>query len=383
MTPRVARIITRLNVGGPAYQAVMLTHMLARRGWRTLLIAGRCESHEPQFQQLLDQYPSKVIFCPHLRRKINPLNDLAALAEVSKALLRFKPDIVHTHTAKAGLIGRVAGGLAGAKRLVHTFHGHVFEGYFPRPIEQGIIALERTLARRTDAVITVSARLADDLVGKFKIVPAEKCHAIELGLPLARFLELPERGYWREKLGIGENAIVLGWLGRLVRIKNPTRLIEVFAETCKLFPDKELHLIIGGVGPLAKQIRQRIGQAGLAPRVRMIGLIEDLRRFYADLDLVLLTSDNEGTAVTLLEAQAAGRFVVAPAVGGIPDIVGPKTGIVVSPNTTDSYVSALRRILSQTPLAAVDRHDRLAVIQRFSPDRLADEIEDLYRKLLP
>jgi glycosyltransferase involved in cell wall biosynthesis len=383
MSPRVARIITRLNVGGPAYQAALLTHLLPKRGYKTLLITGQCEPHEPEFLSLLDEYPCDVVYCRHLRRQISPLADALALCEIAGVLREFKPDIVHTHTAKAGALGRLAGKLTGAKRLVHTFHGHVLEGYFSSPAQRAVITAERTLARMTDALVTVSDCLRVDLVERFKIAPSEKCQTIELGLPLARFLRLPERGHWRARFNIPATAVVMGWLGRLVKIKNPSRLVDIFTAVVKALPDRQLHLIIGGAGPLEKAVGEQISRTGLNTLVHPAGLISDLPQFYADLDLMILTSDNEGTPAALIEAQAAGVFSIAPAVGGIPDIIRPKYGTVVAPNTVESYVEILTRLLARPPRPIVGIDDRQATVKRFAPERLVDEIDKLYGKLLP
>ncbi len=381
MTRRIARVITRLNVGGPAYQAVMLTHMLQARGYETILIAGRCESHEEQFDALIEQYPCEVVFCPHLQRTVNPFADVAAFRQVKAVLRDFKPDLVHTHTAKAGAIGRLAARSVNAKAIVHTFHGHVLAGYFPKLAERAVLGVERRLAKRTDAIIAISSRLGKEFADRYGIAPAEKIHVVELGLPLERFLNLPKRGHWREKLRIDDRAIVLGSLGRLVRIKNYARLVDVMARLVKLHPDKDLHAIIGGTGPLERALSQRIAHANLSNRVHLVGMVDDLPQFYADIDMGILTSDNEGTPVSLLEAQAAGRFVIAPDVGGTGDIVDPSTGIVVKP-AVESYVDAISQILTRGDLPVVTEADRKATIARFSPERLVADVDRLYANLL-
>jgi len=382
MTVRVARVITRLNVGGPAYQAVMLSCLLRDVGYETLLIYGRCEQDEVQFDRLLRQFPCDVVFCPHLQRSINPLVDAAAVGEVGRILRGFRPDIVHTHTAKAGVVGRLAGKLCGVKRLVHTFHGHVLDGYFSKPAERAIVAVERALSRITDRLITVSNCLAVDLAERLGLAESAGVAVVELGLPLKRFLTPTPRGHWRRRLGIDDGAIVLGSLGRLVKIKNIARMIDVAARVGAMLPDRQIHLIVGGTGPEEQSLRRQIASAGLGGRVHLVGLVELQAEFYADIDLAILTSDNEGTPVTLLEAQAAGRFVIAPAVGGIPDIVSPGTGIVVTPNVTDAYVAAIRSILSGPTVPAVTDADRTAVVARFSPARLVNDIDSLYNAML-
>lgn len=382
MSRRIARVITRLNVGGPAYQAVLLSHLLSSRGYETLLIAGRCEPHEPPFDRLLREYPCEVVFCEHLRRSIHPVRDAAAMVEVRRILRRFGPDLVHTHTAKAGLVGRLAGREAGARRLVHTFHGHVLEGYFSPPVQWAVLKAERRLAKMTDRLVTISRRLAQDLEQRFALAPAQKIRVIELGLPLERLLSLPAGGPWRRRFGIGERAVVIGSLGRLVPVKNHARLIEAVASLGGLLAKRDVHVLIGGTGPLEAQLRRRIAELGLSSRVHLAGLVEDLPAFYREVDLAVLTSDNEGTPVTLLEAQAAGRYVIGPAVGGVPDVIGPATGRVVSPNTADAYAETLRELLERDALPAVGEADRRAVVERFSPERLVDDIDRLYRELL-
>jgi len=175
----------------------------------------------------------------------------------------------------------------------------------------------------------------------------------------------------------------MGWLGRLVKIKKPARLIDIFTAVIKGLPGRQLHLIIGGAGPLEEAVGEQISRAGLKTRAHMAGLTSDLPQFYADLDLMILTSDNEGTPAALIEAQAAGVFSIAPAVGGIPDIVRPKYGTVVAPNTVESYVEILTRLLARPPLPIIGINDRQATVKRFAPERRVDEIDKLYGKLLP
>jgi glycosyltransferase involved in cell wall biosynthesis len=377
---RVARIITRLNVGGPAYQAILLNHRLPSLGYDSMLIYGSVSNGEETFDRLLNKYPGNTVFLPSLRRNIGPA-DTIALIQLIKILKKFKPDLVHTHTAKAGMLGRVAGKLVGTKAMVHTYHGHVLEGYFNPLMEKMILHSEQTLARGTDKLITVSDRLKTDLSQRFRIAPAEKFQTIELGLPLERFLHLPERGTFRKLCNIDENAIVLGTLGRLVPIKNHHRMLNVFAGLISNFPDHNIHLLIGGTGPLQDDLKKSAIKMQIANRVHFLGLVEDLPAFYADIDLAILTSDNEGTPVTLIEAMAAGKFVVAPDVGGIGDVIDQSTGILVWPNTVEAYIKALATILQQTKRSISDEL-RMGIINRFSPDRLLKDIDTLYKQLL-
>jgi len=380
---RVARIITRLNVGGPAYQAALLNHLLPQRGYETLLIHGQLSSGETSFDNLLKQFPGPSAFLPTLVRPISPKNDWTALSELTRILRDFKPDIVHTHTAKAGFLGRLAALRTKTNVIVHTYHGHVLEGYFNPLLTRAILMAERFLAKRTDRLITVSKKLANDLSSRFKIAPPEKFAAIELGLPLQRFADLPPRGALRSKLNIPDSAVVFGSLGRLVPIKNFHRMLQVFSRLTQQFPSRDLRLIIGGTGPLENDLKQTARQLNLQNRVVFLGLVDDLEHFYADLDLAILTSDNEGTPVTLLEAQAAGKFVIAPDVGGISDVLDPQMSLLIAPNTVDAYLHAIRPVLENL-LKFTDnkRNLRSAVIDRFSPDRLLADIDQLYGNLL-
>jgi len=381
-TIRVARIITRLNVGGPAYQAALLNHMLPRCGYQCLLIHGSVAPGETSFDELLEKYPGEVRQISSLSRSISPLADLAALRQLVRILREYKPHIVHTHTAKAGFLGRLAAGITGAKTIVHTYHGHVLEGYFRGPMRWSIIATEQLLARRTDRLVTVSPRLTAELSERFHIAPPQKFATIELGLPLDRFAKLPSRGQWRGRLGIPEQAIVLGSLGRLAPIKNHRRMLEVFSQLMKL-PGVNPHLMIGGTGLLESDLRQAARELGIASHVHFLGRVEDLPAFYADIDIAILTSDNEGTPVTLLETQAAGKYCVAPDVGGIADVLDPEAGVLVSPNSVEAYVAALRPILENWPRAGnAPESVRSRVIERFSPDRLVQYIDTLYKDFL-
>jgi len=380
---RVARIITRLNVGGPAYQAALLNCRLPERGYETLLIHGQVSPGEDSFRSLLDRYPGPVYQSRRLARPIRPLRDTLALSELVGVLRRFKPDIVHTHTAKAGVLGRIAAKIAGARVLVHTYHGHVLEGYFRPAVARTFLRTEKMMARMTDRLVGISPRLTRELCDRYRLAPEARFVTLELGLDLARFLNLPPRGRMRRQSNIPDTAFVLGTLGRLVPIKNHRRMIAAFGRLTPSIPDHDLHLVIGGTGPLENELKAQARALNLDRRVHFPGLVEDLEAFYADIDLALLTSDNEGTPVTLLEAQAAGKFCVAPDVGGVGDILDARRSRLVRPNEPEAYVNVLREIiLNWTQVGPADDRLRQAVVERFHPDRLTADIDTLYQTLL-
>ncbi len=380
---KVARIITRLNVGGPAYQATLLNHLLPGLGYDCLLIHGTVPPGEEFFGKLLEKYPGPNLQIPSLSRKIAPIADYSAYRQLVRILRDFKPDIVHTHTAKAGVLGRLAGKKAGAKVLVHTYHGHVLEGYFKGPLEKIIIGTERFLAAKTDCLVTISPKLTAELTRRFNIAPAEKFATVELGIPLDQFRELPPRGHFRTQFNIPEDALVLGSLGRLVPIKNYHRLLHVFEGLTRRFPAREIYLLIGGTGPLEGELKTECEKLNLSRRVRFLGLVENLPQFYVDIDIAILTSDNEGTPVTILEAQAAGKYCIAPDVGGVGDCLYPQAGKLIRPNEPEAYIETLAKVVENwVELKTSPETIRSAVIDRYSPARLVGNIDTLYKKLL-
>ncbi len=390
MPLRIARIITRLNVGGPAYQAVILNHLLSQKyNCETLLIYGKTSPGETFYQSLLNRYPCEHIFFPNLQREINPVNDIRAIRQISDEINKFKPDIIHTHTAKAGLLGRTAASFSKFHPLiVHTYHGHVFSNYFSTLKEKFIISAEKLLARKSNCLIAISKQIKTELTEKFHIAPAEKIRIMELGLPLQKFLKLPERGKLRNSLSIPNNAIVLGSLGRLVPIKNYSRMIKAFdllitrIKNTKNTQQQDIRLIIGGTGPLEHDLRNEIKSRNLTDKIFLIGLVEDLPQFYADIDIGILTSDNEGTPVMLIEAQSAGKFVIAPDVGGISDIIYPQCGRTIRPNTAENYVDALIDIITNwDKYKNIPETIRREIANRFNIYRLTDDIYNLYQNL--
>ena len=390
MTLRVARIITRLNVGGPAYQATILNYLLKQKyNCQTLLIYGQVCSDEIFYESLLNEYPSESVFCKYLHRDINPLYDILAIRQIKSVLKKFQPDIVHTHTAKAGFIGRTAAKIVCPNAaIIHTYHGHVFNHYFSSAKENIIIKIERALARKSDCLIAISQTLKEELSERFRIAPKDKFSVIELGLPLDKFLSLPPRGKLRQMLGIPENAIVLGTLGRLVPIKNHLRMIRILdllisnIKNDENLKSTDIRLIIGGTGQLEQKLKQEAKIRNLSEKIFFPGLIDDLQQFYSDIDIALLTSDNEGTPVMLIEAQSAGRYVIAPDVGGIRDIIYPQCGTIIKPNSPENYVDVLINIMkNRNKYNKISETIRREIAERFSPERLTDDIYNLYQRI--
>ena len=319
---KVVRIITRLNVGGPAIHSVLLTAGLDRARFRTRLAAGCVGPDEADMSYYADALGVTYEYIPQLRRELSFLNDTAAFFRIWRLLKKERPRILHTHTAKAGTLGRCAGILLnlfsgkGAKRmaLVHTFHGHVLTGYFNAPQKTLFAAVERLLARFTDRIVTVSASVKDDLVS-LRIAAPEKISVIPLGFDLDRFLAVPVPADSAGPLRVGI-------IGRLAPIKNHLLFLRVAARFLKERPAADARFFIIGDGALRASLEALADSLGIRSRVTFTGWRRDLQDVYAGLDVIMLTSDNEGTPVSLIEAMACARPVISSEVGGTRDLTG-------------------------------------------------------------
>jgi glycosyltransferase involved in cell wall biosynthesis len=381
---KVVRIIARLNIGGPALHTTHLSAGL-QDSWPTLLVTGEVDAGEADLFDEAVQRGVNVVRLAELGRRLHPWQDLVALAKLVRLLRRTRPQIVHTHTAKAGTLGRVAAVLAGVPVRVHTFHGHVFSGYFGPGATRVFLAVERLLARFTTRVVTVSQSQADELVHTFRICPPEKMRAIPLGLELDRFA--PERtaalrGDLRAELGVGD-APVVTIVGRLAPIKNHGLLLEAAARLAG--QGRAFHLAVVGGGPEEPALRARAEQLGIADRVTFLGWRRDLERVYAGSDVVALTSRNEGTPVALIEALSAGRAVVSTDVGGVRDVLrGGELGLLVPPDDPDALAGALARLLDDPALReTLGRRGAAVAPARYGVGRLLDDVRGLYDELLP
>jgi glycosyltransferase involved in cell wall biosynthesis len=382
---KVVRIIARLNIGGPALHTTHLSAGLAD-SWPTLLVAGEVDAGEADLYDEAVQRGVNVARVPELGRRLRPWQDLVALFKLVRLLRRTRPQIVHTHTAKAGTLGRVAAVLAGVPVRVHTFHGHVFHGYFGPGATRVFLAVERLLARFTTCVVTVSQSQADELVHTWRICPPEKMRAIPLGLELDRFA--PERtaglrGDLRAELGVGDDEPVVTIVGRLAPIKNHGLLLDAAARLAG--QGRAFHLAVVGGGPEEPALRARAAELGIADRVTFLGWRRDLDRVYAGSDVVALTSRNEGTPVALIEALSAGRAVVSTDVGGVRDVLrGGELGLLVPPGDPEALAGALARLLDDPALReSLGRRGAAVAPARYGVGRLLADVRGLYDELLP
>jgi len=389
---RIARIITRLNVGGPAIQAINLSERLESAGYHTLLVHGRLGPGEGDMGYLVPRDRSfDIEYVPALRREIAPAAEAAALARVVSLLRRFRPAIVHTHMAKAGSLGRVAtllynatSGRHAPARIVHTYHGHVLEGYFGAWTAGAFSAAEKFLGRRSDALIAVSPGVRRDLLETHGIGTTDRFRVVPLGFDLDVLAATgpAERRAARAVLNLDGEAHVVAFVGRLAAIKQPDLFLAAAARVAQA--DPRARFLIAGGGELETALRTKASDLGLANRVRFLGWQRDVAAIYAASDLVALTSRNEGTPVALIESMAAAVPGVCFRVGGVPDVItGPELGILVPAGDVDALAAGIRRLLTdEEGRAAMGRRARADVRERFSIDRLVRNLDALYRELL-
>jgi glycosyltransferase involved in cell wall biosynthesis len=373
---RVLRVITRLNVGGPARQALYLNRVLPERGIASELIRGLVDPSEGELSPPIE---TKNICVPALRKTVNPVRDAAAYRAVAGHIRRTRPDIVHTHMAKAGTIGRIAARRNDTPVVIHTFHGHVLEGYFSPARNQVYLRIERLLARSTDVLVAVSPAVRDELLS-LGIGRPSQWRVIPLGLELQELLDArisPLEA--RRRLGLPEDGPLVGIVGRLVPIKDHATFLRAAAAVSRSRPDA--HFVIAGGGELSERLEAEASDL-LPGRCHFVGWVLDLPSLYAALDVVVLTSRNEGTPVALIEAAAAGKPAVATDVGGVSDVVRDGvTGFLVrvgDPGATAERIVTL--LESRDRGAAMGRGAREWVRERFSAERLATDIEELYRE---
>jgi glycosyltransferase involved in cell wall biosynthesis len=348
--------------------------------FRSTLVAGTTAPHEGDMLDFAREHGVEPLIIPSLGREISPLDDLLSLARMVRLVRAFRPDVVHTHMAKAGTVGRLAAHVCGVPLIVHTYHGHVFHSYFGRRKTSVIMTIERALAKLTDRIITVGNDQRDEIAG-YGIAPRSKLVAIPLGLELEQFLDT-ERGLFRRSLGVEKDVPLVGIVARLAPIKAHEVFFEAAARVRQRVP--QVQFIVVGDGERRAELEALVTGLGLRPSVRFVGWRSDMPHVYADLDVVALTSRNEGSPVALIEALAAARPVVSTAVGGVPEVVvHDQTGLTVPPNDTLALADAIVELLQDHDLAKrLGQAGRRHVYPRYDSSRLIDDVRDLYTREL-
>jgi glycosyltransferase involved in cell wall biosynthesis len=377
---RVMRIIARLNIGGPAIHVTLLTERLGPPDFENMLVCGHIGPHEGDMAYLAEQHGIRPVYVAELGRELSPARDVLTLFKLWRLMLTFRPDVVDTHTAKAGFLGRTAAWLARVPVRVHTFHGHVFHGYFSPRKTRAFLELERFTARLSDRLITLSPALKAELVDTYRIAPADKVEVIPLGLDLAPFAEtLRHGGEFRTRFSISPDAPLVGIVGRLVPIKDHGLFLDMAARLRKTIPNA--HFVIVGDGECRQTVEDRVGALGLRESVTFTGFLHDLKPVYSDMDVLVVASRNEGMPVSVIEALAAGVPVVSTAVGGVPDLLrGGDYGRLVPAGDPDALAAAVQAALTEPHI--YPERIRQATIAQYSAARLTETMAGLYRDLL-
>ncbi|MFT7670906.1 MAG: glycosyltransferase involved in cell wall biosynthesis [Planctomycetota bacterium] len=379
---RVARILTRLNLGGPARQALGADPLLAELG---VTVRVFCGEPQPGEGDLFEEFIARgidVVRVPGLGRGISGLGDLRALLALRSGLRKFNPDLIHTHASKAGLLGRLVQRGMGGVASVHSFHGHVLEGYFSERISRMLVGFERRLAARTNRVIAVSHATAGDLL-RLEVVSHKQLVVVPPGMELDPLLEVQGRsGLLRGLLGVNEEVFLLGVVGRLAEVKCPARAVDVFLMLAQRHPNLELVFI--GDGDQRRVLENRIGE--LSPedqeRVHMVGSQTQMPEVLSDLDCVMLTSRTEGMPVALIEAGAAGLPCLATDVGGVSEVLmHERTGFVCE--GVDELAYALDQLLTVPRMATeMGRRARVRMVEKHSARTLAERLLAVYAAAL-
>ena len=376
MKPRILRIITRLNVGGPATHVQVANAGLEARGWETLLVFGEIDAGEAEAPIRTDIPTLRV---SSLQRRVSPASDARVLASLIRVIRSFRPHVIHTHLSKAGLVGRVAAVASSRAMRAHTFHGNVFDGYFSPRVARAILGVERALGSQTDAVIALSEAQRDELLQR-RIARSSHIHIVPLGIDSARFAP-SDKAAARADLGLDPRGPVLVAVGRMVPIKRLDRLVRAMKSVAAAIPQAKLYLV--GGGPERPDLERLVGELGLRDNVTFVGWSSATERWYGAADVVALSSAREGTPLALIEAAAAGRPVVATSVGGVPDVVADGvTGIVVSDGDEAAMAHALIEVLSNPDMGRRLGDAARDASGRFGADRLVGDLDHLYRTLL-
>jgi glycosyltransferase involved in cell wall biosynthesis len=371
---RIVHAIARLNVGGAALQVLELAAGQLQRGHEVLVVHGRLPEGEESMAYLAEERGVPTRYVDALRRELSLRRDIEAVLALRSILRQRRPEVLHTHAAKAGAVGRIAAlSTRGAPRpvRVHTFHGHVLRGYFGSGSERAFTLVERLLARTTPALIAVSPEVRDDLVA-LGVARAERFAVVRYGF------DFPAAGgAARER-----NGFVIGYAGRLTAIKRPLDLVRVLRGVVDRGADARLVLV--GDGEERERTKRLAAELGVAERCEFAGYQRKMADWYGRFDAFCLTSANEGTPVVAIEALAAGVPVVATRVGGTPAVVDDgETGFLADPGDVDALAERLAELARDAELRLrLGRTGAERMRERYGVERMVDEVQQLYERLL-
>lgn len=383
---RVLRIINRFNIGGPTYNATFLTRFLGS-DYETLLVGGLPEEGEADSLHICRQYEVEPVILQELTRNPSLFSDVKAFLRLRKIIKEYKPDIVHTHAAKAGALGRLAAWSCGVQVRIHTFHGHVFHSYFGKSKTAIFKIIERFLALISTRIVAISPQQKKELVEDHRITSARKTEVIPLGFDLEKFQNVakPFRLSTREKYGVKEGEVAIAVIGRLAPIKNHSFMIDVLEELQNQ-TNRSIVVFIVGDGELREEIEQRVQSVTWKNSLRIVftSWIKEVNEFVPGMDIVALCSFNEGTPVSLIEAQAANVTVISNDVGGVRDIISDgKTGVIVTKLDKFEYTQKLLSLIEDDLRRENFRSNSWEFVkEQYHYTRLVRDMDNLYKRLL-
>jgi glycosyltransferase involved in cell wall biosynthesis len=382
---RIARIVTRLGVGGVERHVCSITANLDHDKFQSWLICGRAESNERECLEFAAEAGVEPIFIERMRRNLG-FGDIGASFELGRVLSHINPQIVETHQSKAGALGRSVIRLQfmakrGRPRLIHTFHCHQFDGYYKTPVARAFIAIERKLAALTDMIITVTPTLKRQLIEIYRIARSDRVRVVPLGFDFTWAADLPRyRGWLRARLGVDDSTVIFGFVGRLTKIKNIALLIRAFARMLRNYAI-DARLVVMGDGELRGPLASLVAELAIADHVLFCGWVLDRAKIFCDLDVTCLSSYNEGSPVCLIESLALGIPVIATRVGGVADVVtDAQDGELVESDNEQAYAAALARIRKRRRRNSPERS--AAIRAHYSISRLVKDVEGIYSEVL-
>lgn len=392
---RILRIINRFNLGGPTYNVAYLTKHL-EKPFETKLVGGEKDESEASSSFILDKLSITGEVIPEMRRSINPFQDLLAYWSIRKIIKKYKPHIVHTHAAKAGTLGRLAAIHAGVPIVLHTFHGHVFHSYFGKVKTNIFKAIERYLAAKSSGIVCISAQQKREIGTEHSICNPEKIRVIPLGFDLDRFQndQVQKRTSFRAKYKLEEDEVAIGIVGRLVPVKNHPMFLRAAKALTEQDDASKYRFFIIGDGESKEDLTNWCDEHGLRYRwkeapskaapVCFTSWIKDVDEVYAGLDIVCLTSLNEGTPVSLIEAQSAAKPVISTQVGGVEDIVeNGKGGWLCGVQDDHSFQLRLFELAKDATMRkSFGDYGRGSVIEKYHFSRLVNDMSVYYHNLL-
>jgi len=397
---KIVRIIARLNVGGPARHVVWLTKNLQNEEFQSVLLTGTVPDGEEDMSYFAGQNGVSPVYIEEMSRELSA-KDIVSLWKVFRLMWREKPDIIHTHTAKAGTVGRVAGFFyrlfsRQPVKMIHTFHGHVFHSYYGARKTKIFLLIEKTLARLTDKIIVISEQQKSEINGKFGVGKEKQFQIVPLGIDLSPFEKADAKKHiLREEIGAGEDEILVGFVGRLTEIKN----IPLILKAANIYKEKrletspKLRFLIIGDGHLRAELEKEAANLDVGDVVSFLGNRNDADIFYAGLDIIVLSSFNEGTPLSLIEAMANGKTFVSTKVGGVVDLLGEtleetenftiaERGIGVVSDDANALYEGLNNLAANANLRkTLGANGEKFVNENYSKERLTTDITNLYRKL--